>query len=478
MEIQNSKNIILVVDDSRTYLVVLSQILKKQGYKVETASNGKQALNSVQSTLPDLILLDIQMPEMDGYEVCQKLKADDKTRDIPIIFISGLNEIFDKLKAFNLGGVDYISKPFKKEDVLARVETHLKLHSLQQQLAAQNQELQKTLEELRNTQQELIQAEKMAALGQLIAGVAHEINNPLSAINSSVMTINEFLSKTITQLPEFFRSLSEEKQQAFFALLQRALAKESMLSAKEERELKRKLSRQLKDIEDADIVADTLVDMGIYDHLEEFVSLLQAPDSEILLEVAYKLSNLQRSSKTIETASKRASKVVFALKKFAHFDQLGQKVEANLTDGIETVLTLFHNKLKYDIEVIKHYAPLPPILCYPDELNQVWTNLIQNALQAMDYKGTLTIKVSQQNKQAFISMTDSGKGIAEEIKEKIFEPFFTTKGAGEGSGLGLDIVKKILEKHEGNIAVESQPGQTTFTVSIPIHDATRGSSHV
>jgi len=469
MKIQNSKNIILVVDDSRTYLAVLSQILKKQGYKVETASNGKQALKSVQSTLPDLILLDIQMPEMNGYEVCQKLKADDKTREIPIIFISGLNEIIDKLKAFNLGGVDYISKPFKKEDVLARVETHLKLHNLQQQLAAQNQELQKTLEELRNTQQELIQAEKMAALGQLIAGVAHEINNPLSAINSSVMTINNFLSQTITQLPEFFRSLSEEKQQAFFALLQRSLAKETLLSTKEERELKRKLIHQLKDIEDADIVADTLVEMGIYDNVEDFLSLLQTPESEIILEIAYKLSNLQRSSKTIETASQRASKVVFALKKFARFDQSGQKVEANITDGIETVLTLFHNKLKYDIEVIKHYAPLPPILCYPDELNQVWTNLIQNALQAMDYKGTLTIEVSQKDKQAFISMTDSGKGIAEEIKEKIFEPFFTTKGAGEGSGLGLDIVRKIIEKHEGNIAVESQQGKTTFTVSIPIH---------
>ncbi|KHD06434.1 ATPase [Candidatus Thiomargarita nelsonii] len=469
MEIQNSKNIILVVDDSRTYLVVLSQILKKQGYKVETASNGKQALKSVQSTLPDLILLDIQMPEMNGYEVCQKLKADDKTREIPIIFISGLNKIIDKLKAFSLGGVDYISKPFKKEDVLARVETHLKLHRLQQQLAAQNQELQKALEELRNTQEELIQAEKMAALGQLIAGVAHEINNPLSAINSSVMTINNFLTQTITQLPEFFRSLSEEKQQAFFALLQTSLAKETLLSTKEERELKRKLISQLKNIEDADIVADTLVDMGIYDNVEEFLSLLQAPDSEIILDFAYKLSNLQRSSKTIETASQRASKVVFALKKFARFDQSGQKVEANITDGIETVLTLFHNKLKHDIEVIKHYAPLPPILCYPDELNQVWTNLIQNALQAMDYKGTLTIKVSQQDKQAFISMTDSGKGIAEEIKEKIFEPFFTTKGAGEGSGLGLDIVRKIIEKHEGNIAVESQPGKTTFTVSIPIH---------
>ncbi|HEW98064.1 MAG: hypothetical protein DRR16_24805 [Candidatus Parabeggiatoa sp. nov. 3] len=127
------------------------------------------------------------------------------------------------------------------------------------------------------------------------------------------------------------------------------------------------------------------------------------------------------------------------------------------------------NKLKSSsIKVIKHYAELPPIWCYADELNQVWTNLVHNALQAMDDKGTLTIETFPQDNQVLISIIDNGKGIAPEIKEKIFEPFFTTKRAGEGSGLGLDIVRKIVKKHEGKITFESQPGKTTFTVFLPV----------
>ena len=119
--------------------------------------------------------------------------------------------------------------------------------------------------------------------------------------------------------------------------------------------------------------------------------------------------------------------------------------------------------------MIRHYEPLEPVLCYPDELSQVWTNLLHNAMQAMEYKGTLTITVRKQDEQAIISITDTGPGIPDEIKEKIFDPFFTTKAAGEGSGLGLDIVRKIIEKHQGQISFESKPGKTTFHVVLPIN---------
>ena len=142
----------------------------------------------------------------------------------------------------------------------------------------------------------------------------------------------------------------------------------------------------------------------------------------------------------------------------------------NITEGIETVLTLYQNQIKQGVEVVRNYqAQLPAVLCYPDELNQVWTNLIHNALQAMDNQGTLTIDAVQQDTSVLVKITDSGKGIPPEILPKIFEPFFTTKPAGEGSGLGLDIVKKIIEKHQGKIDVESVPGTTAFTVSLPIN---------
>ncbi|MCP2728982.1 ATP-binding sensor histidine kinase [Limnofasciculus baicalensis] len=337
-------------------------------------------------------------------------------------------------------------------------------------LYQKNQELSYTLKQLEITQDELIQSEKMAALGQLVAGIAHEVNTPLGAISSSAGNMTNFLDKTLENLPTLFQSLSPEEGQTFLALLQRSLQKESILSTKEERKLKRGLRSQLEtlEIDNADIIAERLVIMGIYDEIDTFIPLLKRSDSLHVLETAYKFSGLQRGIRTIKIATDRASKVVFALKNYARYDSSSAMTIANLTEGIETILTLYQSHLKQGIEVIRNYGELPPFLCYPDELNQVWTNLIHNALQAMDYRGTLTIDVTSLEREAKISITDSGKGIPQEIQYKIFQPFFTTKPAGEGSGLGLDIVKKIIEKHNGTITFTSSPGQTTFTVSLPM----------
>jgi signal transduction histidine kinase len=243
-----------------------------------------------------------------------------------------------------------------------------------------------------------------------------------------------------------------------------------MISSKEKRRLKRNLIHQLSDrgFDNADIIADTLVDLGIYDEVDSLLSLLNDPGSQDILNVAYQLASLRKSANTIGTATDRAAKIVFALKSYSRHNATAEQVETNIIDGIETVLTLYHNQLKQGVEVVREYEALPPILCYPDELNQVWTNLIHNALHAMNNQGTLTIHAVRQNANLIIKITDSGRGIPQEIQQKIFEPFFTTKPAGEGSGLGLDIVRKIINKHEGDISVESNPGQTTFTISLPI----------
>ena len=340
-------------------------------------------------------------------------------------------------------------------------------------LHSKNQELRDTLQQLEATQEELILSEKMAALGQLVAGVAHEVNTPLGAIRSSAGNVSKFLNQTLEQLPTLFQSLSPKEGDDFLALLQRSLEQEVNLSTKEERKLKRPLRSQLQELEiaDPDTVADRLVMMGVYDRIDTFLPLLQKQDSLDILEIAYKVSELKRGIATINTATDRASKVVFALKTYARYEQSGEKTAASIAEGIETVLTLYQNLLKQGVEVVKNYAEIPPLLCYPDELNQVWTNLIHNALQAMNYRGRLTIELAEQDGQAKISISDSGQGIPEEIKAKIFDPFFTTKPAGEGSGLGLDIVKKIVEKHQGTIEVESIPGHTTFKVFLPISRA-------
>ncbi len=480
-----AKGNILVVDDTPENLHLLVKMLGEKGYEVRPVPSGKLAISGAQILPPDLILLDIMMPGMDGYEVCEALKADERTKDIPIIFISALNDVLDKVKAFGVGGVDYITKPFQMEEVVARVETHLALRSLQksleekneelastnEQLASTNEQLTSTLQQLKATQDELIQSEKMAALGQLVAGVAHEINTPLGAISASARNLANFWNNHLLQFPAFLQQLSPERQSDFLALLQKSSQQNTSLSTREQRQIKKSLLAQLqsRNIENAESLANSLVRMGVCDDIELFVPLLKNSEGENILKAAYQFANVQTSIRNITMASERASKVVFALKTYARYDISGNKVEVQITEGIETVLTLYSSQLKQSVIVIRNYEDsLPPILCYPDELNQVWTNLIHNALQAMEYHGTLTLEVKRQNGNLRVSVTDSGKGISAEIMPKIFQPFFTTKAAGEGSGLGLDIVKKIIEKHQGNIEVESVPGKTTFTVSLPL----------
>lgn len=360
------------------------------------------------------------------------------------------------------------------KDAVIWVARNISLRKLAESaLCQKNAELANTLQELKRTQKELVQSEKLAALGQLIAGVAHEINSPLGAIRSSVQNIADFWAENLQQLPVFFHQLSPERQQDFFALLHRSSQENDTLSSKEKRQLKKAVQHQLEaeKIDNADSLACTLLDIGICEEIEPFLPLLKDCDSSNILQTAYLFATVQKSTKNIATATDRAAKIVFALKSYARYDRSGTKVLANITDGIETVLTLYHYQIKHGVEVVRKYGnDLPSVLCYPDELNQVWTNLLHNALQAMGNKGVLTIDIKQQESSLCVSITDSGEGIAPEIMPRIFEPFFTTKPPGEGSGLGLDIVQKIIEKHQGKLQVESVPGKTVFTVYLPLEE--------
>ncbi|HBF88499.1 MAG TPA: hybrid sensor histidine kinase/response regulator [Bacteroidales bacterium] len=176
---------IVIVDDIPENLQLLSNFLKNTGYRVRPFTKGSLALNAIEKETTNLILLDVNMPEMNGYDFCAIVKENPKTKHIPIIFISALTETFDKVKAFKAGGVDYITKPFQYEEVLARVKTHLSLFEIQEEIKAQNKNLTDTLARLKEAQQQLVQSEKMASLGVLTAGIAHEINNPINYISTS-----------------------------------------------------------------------------------------------------------------------------------------------------------------------------------------------------------------------------------------------------------------------------------------------------
>jgi signal transduction histidine kinase len=209
-----SKESILIVDDTPANLQLLAQMLSEQGYKVRMAQDGTMALMSIQSSPPDLILLDIMMPELNGYEVCSKLKASSFTKDIPIIFISALNEVFDKVKAFEVGGVDYITKPFQAQEVLARVEHQLHIRRLTQQLLEQNALLQQEVHRREIAEAEVRKSlSKEQELNQLksyfVSMVSHEFRNPLTTILGFAELIRDF-----------DQQLTSEKRQAYLRQIQ------------------------------------------------------------------------------------------------------------------------------------------------------------------------------------------------------------------------------------------------------------------
>jgi signal transduction histidine kinase len=342
-----------------------------------------------------------------------------------------------------------------------------------QALDEKNQDLTQALEQLKAAQVELVQAEKMATLGQLVAGIAHEINTPLGAIQASTGNSTKALHGLLEGVTHVFAYLPQDLQMSFLALLRQCLVPTPSLSSLERRPLRSALGKALaqEGLPNHPTQIDGLLDMGVRpETLASIFPVLHSGDRDWMLHLAYNFNRLQHNNNTMRVAVERAGKIVFALKNYAHQDQSPHdKQLVPLTEGIDAVLELFHNLLKRGIEVERDYQALPLIPCYVDELMQVWTNLIHNAIQAMNGQGTLKISTRLNDQTVLVHITDTGTGIPEEVQPRMFEPFVTTKPRGEGSGLGLSICKQIMAKHEGELIVESHPGKTTFTVVLPIH---------
>jgi signal transduction histidine kinase len=326
--------------------------------------------------------------------------------------------------------------------------------------------------ELLKTYTKLLNSEKLAALGQVSAGVAHEVNTPLGAIKSSAEESSIAFHENIVKLPTALSRMNLEEKDNFVAFVTTVQTHTQALSTIEEREKKKILRAELEElnIENARFIADRLVQVGIYNVTPAMKKLTILPQFEDLMMIAYNMLNQQKNNQTIIMAVDKASRVVKALKTYLHTTGSDEPEPTNIKENMETVLTIYHNRLKQGVKVIKQYEDVPDVNVFPDQINQVWTNLIVNAVQAMDNKGTLTIKIYPEDDYVVVSIADTGKGIPKEIQSKIFEPFFTTKVSGEGSGLGLDIIKRILDSHSGKISFVSEPGVgTTFYVKLPIY---------
>ncbi len=337
-------------------------------------------------------------------------------------------------------------------------------------LLASNGALEQSLKELRAAQTQMIQSEKMASLGQLVANVAHEINTPIGAIKASGGNIADALEQVLASMPVLFRTFDDETHALFMRLIECANQPAPVLSSREARSATRETEQQLQQagIDRAPRRAAMLLELRAHTTIATWLPLLQHPQADLILSTAHQIGQVINNTGNINTAVAKVAKIVYALKSFARMDQQEEAVAALLQDGLDTVLTLYHNQIKNGIELVCDIDDLPTMMCQPDELNQVWTNLIHNALQAMHYEGKLTISLKRKGNEAVVSVSDTGGGIPEEIRSRIFDPFFTTKPIGEGSGLGLGIAQKIVAKHEGRIEVESQLGAgTTFRVILP-----------
>ncbi|BAZ41810.1 response regulator receiver sensor signal transduction histidine kinase [Calothrix sp. NIES-4101] len=436
---------ILVIDDSPTNLEVLYTTLADAGYEVLVEMDGISGIEQVQSNPPDLILLDIMMPNIDGFETCQRLQTNPLTKDIPIIFMTALTDTVAKVKGLRLGAVDYITKPFQQDEVLARIKVQLKLRRLNLELDQQKQELEErvrertaelseALEALQKIQLQLVHTEKISSLGQLVAGVAHEINNPIGFISTNLYHADKYSQDLIHLLKLYQQKFPNP-------------------------------GREIEEIIE-------MVDLGHISH------------------------DLPKLISSMKLGSDRIQGIMQSLRNFSRADGLEKKT-VDIHEGIETTLMILQHRLKAQtyrpaIQVIKEYGNIPQLACYPGQLNQVFMNLIANSIDAID-EGVqdskweseksrflspnniistplICIATTVDRENVTIQIGDNGKGMEATIRDRIFHAYYTTKPEGKGTGLGLSISYQIItEQHAGTLECISSPGKgTEFIIQIPL----------
>ncbi len=343
--------------------------------------------------------------------------------------------------------------------------------TLESRVRERTSELESSLSDLNRLQDRLVEAGKLSVLGQLSAGIAHEFNTPLGAIISTSESLSEFIDNRIRKLVEFPASLDSSEKNLYLTLVGSGFQKNRVFDSMFiERGILRNLTEQLnrEGVADARQTANLLTNMGIHDRVGELIPLLTGPRCLEIVQFAADVVDARRMLAVIQEAARRAASVVSAFRQYLAPESRELAIKMNADNNLRQVLILMQNNIKKGIKVITNFGDLY-VTGIPDKLNQVWINLIRNAIQAMDGCGVLEIVTRTEGSVGVVRVIDSGKGIPDQLQPRIFEPFVTTRESGEGMGLGLDICKRIVEDMGGTIEFVSKSGRTEFIVKLPVN---------
>ena len=522
---------ILAVDDVPDNLDLLSTILTYGGgYTVRTSTSGAFALQAARSAPPDLILLDIRMPDMDGFEVCRLLKEDQALSAIPVIFISALNDVEDKVRAFKAGGVDYLTKPFDKEEVLARVQTHLTLFRMQTRLEelvaersadllAKTRALLAEIEERKKVEAELREAEfryRTVADFTYAWEYWESPDGTFRYISPSCERVTGYAAESFSNDPGLLARIVVDEDRAAWEAHRREAATGSCPHELEfriraadgtvhwidhtcqavtddegrflgfrvsNRDISghKELEREMRQAQKMEAIG-TLAG-GIAHDFNNILSCIFGY-SELALQDRSISPQLRENLEAVFDSARRAKDLVQQILTMSRRTE--QEVKPlQMSIIVKEALKLLRASLPSTIAIEQDIAATDSILADPTQIHQIVMNLCTNAFHAMREKGgALTVSLHRQmfcpdaaalcreaipGDYLVFVVRDTGHGMDEATMEKIFDPYFTTKAAGEGTGLGLSVVAGIVKSYKGHIAVRSTPGSgTAFSVYLPV----------